>query len=275
MKRFTLIAIAFSAVVVLVGCGTNPVTGKPEVQAVSYAQAGEAGHNAAADVEGEFGGQINDPQLNAYLQQIGMRLVAQLPSDMTDRMGGYQPEWRFTALDSEIINAFALPNGYMYFTKGILLAMRDEAELAAVMGHEITHVAAGHTRDQLQKTVGIQVLIEAAGIGGGGGAGAAAQVAGALVTLKFSREHEYQSDEYGMEWMSRAGYNPWGMVDLQKMLLEQGGGGGSDILSTHPSSDKRIQAAEEIIRTRYPTAQQSGKDQNQTAFMNATARLRS
>ncbi|MCG3179323.1 MAG: Beta-barrel assembly-enhancing protease [Phycisphaerae bacterium] len=276
MKRSAMLAMAMMLAAVAVlssGCGVNPVTGEQELQLISYSQAGDAVKSAVPQVEQQFGGAINNPTLVSYVNSVGMKLVAQLPQTLSKDMGGYSPQWSFTPVNSDDINAFALADGHIYVTKGILKMMTNERELAAVLGHEITHVAAGHTRRQMQENTALQVLAEAAGAGGGSAAGAVAKLAGQLASLSFSRSDESEADKYGMKWMTAAGYNPWGMVDLQQKLLDAGGGGTPEILSTHPSGPTRISDAKDVLKSTYSAWQSGSGDTGEAAYRRATTGL--
>ena len=149
-RKFQIAALAAATLMTVAGCGTNvvnPVTGRTERSAMSLQQEVEAGRQAHQDVLKEYT-VVDDPKLQAYVTALGNRLAAQ-----SHRA---ELEWHFTVLDSPEVNAFALPGGYVYVTRGILAYMESEADLAGVMGHEIGHVTARHgaQRATRQQTAG-------------------------------------------------------------------------------------------------------------------------
>ena len=244
--------------VLLAGCGTtvvNPVTGREERTVMDEATEIAEGKKAHQDVLAEYGAYA-DPALQAYVNALGQKLARQshranLP-------------WTFTVLDSPEINAFALPGGYVYVTRGIMAYLDSEAELAGVMGHEIGHVTARHgaQRATRQQDAGLGVLLatvagavaEAAGVGGA--TDLASQIsqgvaAGWLAT--YSRDQELQADQLGAEYLARNRYDPENMVDVIGVLKNQerfaidlakaegrAAPSGTNWLSSHPSNDQRL-----------------------------------
>ena len=252
----------------LVACGTpvvNPVTGQTERSAMSEEDEIAEGKKAHAQVLQEYTAYA-DPKLQAYVNELGQRLAKQ--SHRANL------KWTFTVLDSPEINAFALPGGYVYVTRGIMAYLDSEAELAGVMGHEIGHVTARHgaQRATRQRTAGIGVLAATVlgavleGVGVGGATDLASQVsqtAAAGYIASYSREQESQADALGAEYLARNQYNPQNMVDVIEVLKNQerfaaeaakADGkpepSGASWLASHPSNDKRL-ADIKAIATKY------------------------
>jgi len=249
----SLLAAAFVA-----ACGTqvvNPVTGQAERTVMDEASEMSEGAKAHKDVLKEYGA-VDDPKLQAYVAELGQRLAAQ------SHRANLQ--WTFTVLDSPEINAFALPGGYVYVTRGIMAYLENEAELAGVMGHEIGHVTARHAaqRATRQQNAGIGVIaatvlgavLEVGGISGATNiANRASQSAAAGYVAAYSRDQESQADELGAEYLSRNRYDPKNMVDVIQVLKSQEQFAAdaakaegkpaptrSSWLSTHPANDKRL-----------------------------------
>ena len=199
----------------------------------------------------QFGGAYPDPRLQAYVTGLGNRLAAQT---------GRQGPWTFTVLDSDVVNAFALPGGYVYVTRGLLALAEDEAEVASVLGHEIGHVIAHHGRER-QTNQTIAGLL-AAGIGIVLGSPELAQIAnigGTALLASYSRGQETEADRLGIEYLHRAGYDPFAMAtfletmrrDTQYSGLRSGKGaaeGGFDFFATHPQTASRVEEAAAIAR---------------------------
>jgi len=226
------------------GCQTNPVTGERELIIISRAQEIALGEEAAPKFEEEFGGRVPNEELQEYIRMVGAKLAASSDREMP---------YEYTLVASDIPNAFALPGGKIFITAGLMRLMKNEQQLAAVLGHETAHVAALHNVKGLQRQMGAAVLIEVAGKVMGRGAGAAkaaAKVVTTMVNLEYTREQELEADEYGLKYMTRAGYNPWGMVELLTILLnlrEQEPGRLEQLFQTHPPSSERIAETEKHI----------------------------
>ena len=213
---------------------------------------GKKGH---AQVLQEYGA-YSDAKLQAYVNDIGQRLASQ--SERSEL------EWHFTVLDSPEINAFALPGGYVYVTRGIMAYMDSEADLAGVIGHEIGHVTARHgaQRATRQQTAGLSVLaatllgvaLEGAGVPGAGRVvGQVSQSVAAGYIASYGREQELQADQLGAEYLSRSHYDPRNMVDVIKVLKNQERFADdmaraegrtpppqTNWLASHPSNDQRL-----------------------------------
>lgn len=203
-----------------------------------------AGNEAAAEVKRRY--RIVNDERARFLETLGRRLEGGLSSQ--DR-GPW--DYRFNVIDSKEVNAFALPGGPIYMFTGLYDRIRTEDELAAVTGHEMTHVRKQHwahmVADQTKRQLGLSVLLGLTRAGG-----AWRQVAGltdAMLTLRYSRKDEDQADQGGLQDMVAAGYNPKGMLDLFQTLQSSGGDGGTPgFLRDHPLTKDRIRHAEDRIQ---------------------------
>jgi beta-barrel assembly-enhancing protease len=245
------VAVLFTLVATLVlgGCGVNPVTGKKEIQFVSEAQELQIGASQYAPTrQGEGGDYKTLPDLTAYVSEVGQKLAA-----VSDRPLPYE----FTVLNSSVPNAWALPGGKIAVNRGLLTALENEAELAAVLGHEIVHAAARHGAKAQERGTLLQVGMVAAQVGVamsdmdpnlGGLLAAGAGVGAQLVNTRYGRDAERESDFYGMEYMKRAGYDPAAAVTLQQKFValseKQGAGQGGwleGLFASHPPSQERVE----------------------------------
>jgi len=239
MNKLLLSLLLFS--IFLSGCATNPVTGKKELSLVSEAKEISIGEQQYAPMRQSQGGDyVVDQALTDYVSDIGQKLAA-----ASDRKLPYE----FKVLNSSVPNAWALPGGKIVVNRGLLTELKDEAELAAVIGHEIVHAAAKHGARTMSRGMLMQGAMLATVVASQGkdyaqlaqmGAGLGAQ----LITTKYGRDAERESDLYGMEYMSRVGYDPQGAVDLQKTFVRLSEGKKSDWISglfaSHPPSQERV-----------------------------------
>ncbi len=241
MRKVTIL-LALVAVI-STGCAVNPVTGKRQLMTVSTAQEIQMGQQNYAPMQQSQGGEYDvDPVLTRYVDSIGSRLAAQSEVPLP---------YEFVVLNNSVPNAWALPGGKIAINRGLLTELDSEAELAAVLGHEVVHAAARHTASQMSRGMLLQGLVMATAVASSdsdygnlavGGAGLAAQ----LITMKYGREAELESDFYGMQYMSKAGYDPQGAVALQKTFVRLSEGRQTDWLSglfaSHPPSEERVRA---------------------------------
>ena len=225
------------------GCSVNPVTGDREIILVSSSDELQMGVQNYVPMQQSQGGEYDiDLALTQYVQNVGNRLAA-----VSDNPLPYE----FVILNNSVPNAWALPGGKIAINRGLLTELNSEAELAAVLGHEIVHAAARHTAQQQTRGMWMQGLVVATAVVTSdsnygnmavGGVGAAAQ----LVTMKYGRGAELESDKYGMRYMSKAGYNPQGAVELQQTFVRLSEGHDQDwisgLFSSHPPSNERVQA---------------------------------
>jgi predicted Zn-dependent protease len=219
----------------MAGCATNPATGQKQISLVSSGQELEMGRQADPAIIAEYG-LYQDRDLSSYVDSIGQALgrVSHLPS----------LKWHFRLLDSPVVNAFALPGGYIYITRGIVANLNSEAQLAGVIGHEIGHVTARHSAQQVTNQQLAQVGLIASMIAFKGAreyGGLAAQGLG-LLFLKYSRDHETQADELGVQYSVKARYDPRQIpptYDMLKRIGERSGSSLPGFLSTHPDPGNR------------------------------------
>jgi predicted Zn-dependent protease len=230
--RWTFTALALAA------CATNPVTGKRELSLVSEQQEIQMGQEGAQQVAQEIG-LINDQALQNYLQNVGAALAAKSERPNLP--------WTFRAVDDPSPNAFALPGGYIFVTRGLLDLMNNEAELASVVGHEIGHVTARHSVQQMSQQ---QLAGLALGIGSilsptVAQLGGAAQQGLGLLFLKYGRDDERQADDLGFRYALTQGYDVRYMDDVFRSLQRLGAANNQSPLpswlSTHPGEAERIQ----------------------------------
>lgn len=236
------IFVPLVVMVMVAGCATNPVTGKRELSLVSESQEIAIGEEQYAPLRQMQGGDyIADRELVEYVQEVGNKLAA-----VSDRKLPYE----FKVLNSSVPNAWALPGGKVVINRGLLTELESEAELAAVLGHEITHAAARHSAQQMSRGMLLQGAMLATVIGTQGKdyaqlAQLGTSIGAQLITQKYGRDAERESDYYGMQYMHSAGYDPHGAVDLQKTFVELSEGQRQDWLSglfaSHPPSQERVE----------------------------------
>ena len=255
-----------AALLLLSGCAANPVTGEQDLVLMSEGQELALGRSNHGKILKEYG-EYKDAELSAYVSRIGARVAEK------SHRGNLL--YRFTILDSPEVNAFALPGGYIYITRGLLALLDSEAELAAVLGHEVGHVTARHSVRQHsgQVVTGIIGAVIAAK-SGVRGAGDLANVVGSAVVRGYGREHELEADRLGAEYLARTGYDPQAMLQVIRVLKAQEGfekqrakAEGREarsyhgLFATHPDNDTRLQqvvAAAEKHRS--PTARRVDRD---------------
>ncbi|HEX4934474.1 MAG TPA: M48 family metallopeptidase, partial [Gemmatimonadaceae bacterium] len=230
-------------------CAVNPATGRRELSLVSESQEIQMGLDGAKAAAAQMG-VYPDSALQRYVASLGQQVAK----------AGERPAlpWSFTVVDDPIVNAFALPGGPIFISRGILTHMNSEAQLVSVLGHEVGHVTAKHSVNQLSKqqllgglfTVGMIVRPELQQY-----SGLASQGLG-LLFLKYGRDDETQADELGFRYMTRIGYDPHEMGEMFKTLERTSGGGARSTpewLSTHPDPGNRVARTDERIAQAGPT----------------------
>ena len=230
--------LAAGLVLTLMGCATNPVTGEREFVMLSEAQEIAMGREADVEVRRQMG-LYDDDALQRYVEEIGLELAGH----------SHRPDlsWSFAVIDSPVVNAFALPGGFIYLTRGIMAFLDDEADLAGVLGHEIGHVTARHTVRAYTRASGAQLGLLVGGI-----VSPAARAVGGLAEsglgvlfLRHGRDAELQADRLGAEYAVAAGWDPTGVRDMLTTLSRISEGsdrrGVPNWLSTHPEAADRVE----------------------------------
>lgn len=242
----------------LTGCSVNPVTGKKELILVPEKwelDIGKKQYSATRQPQG--GDYVADPKVQAYISEVGQRLAA-----VSDRKLPYE----FKVLNNSVPNAWALPGGKIAINRGLLTELKSEAELAAVLGHEIVHAAAKHGAKGMQRGMLLQGAVLATTIASQGKrysnlAQMGSSIGAQLISTKYGRNAERESDIAGMNYMSRAGYDPQGAVDLQRTFVKLSEGRRQDFISglfsSHPPSTERVENNIEHIAT-LPKGGESG-----------------
>ena len=273
-RREFLWISSMSAAGFMVGCAANPVTGKSQFMMVSEAQEIEidrqnSPHQFSADY-----GPLQDTSLNNYIDRTGKKIAA-----LTHRPN---MPYSFRGVNATYVNAYAFPGGSIAATRGILLALENEAQLAALLGHELGHVNARHTAEQMSKGTLINLFVgglaTVAGTQSSGLGSLTSQLgmagAGALLA-SYSRDNEREADALGLKYMVRAGYNANGFVELMDTLRSMSKHKPDAIelmFATHPMSDERYRTAVEAVHTQYRSSQSFPLYRDR--YMDHTAKLR-
>lgn len=243
-RSFRLIAAMLPALLLLSNCSVNPATGKQQVNFFSEAEEIEMGRQADEEIVAQVG-LYDDPELQAYVEELGQELAAKSERPSLP--------WSFKVLDDPAVNAFALPGGYVYVTRGIMSHLESEAELATVIGHEIGHVTARHGVNQMSKQIlamaGVGIAAVVAGVDEEW-AGVAALGMG-LLFLKHGRDDERQADELGLRYSQRVGFDlreSSQVFDLLDRVSQvEGAGRLPNWLATHPDPGaRRVRVQEKV-----------------------------
>lgn len=259
-SRSMLLVLLLPALVLLGGCSVNPATGERSFTLLSWEEEKQMGAEAAAGLAAQFGGEVNETIASSYVKEVGQKLLTGIEPAVPDL------EWEFTLLNDDLINAFALPGGKVYITRGLAAKLNNEAELAGVLGHEIGHVTARHGNQRISKQIGFNVALGAAAVVVGtsssdsdinkyGSVGLPAMaIGGNVVLLKYGRDEESEADMLGLRYMSRAGYDPIAQQRVMEVLLETSSGVARqpEWLSTHPYPETRIERIKRLLAELYP-----------------------
>lgn len=274
MRRLLAMVMTLLGAAILAGCSTNPTTGRSQFNMLSRDQEIAMGVQAKPEMLKEFGGEVQSAELRAYVEEIGRKLAAQTEGDNPSL------PWEFTLLDSPVINAFALPGGKVFVSRGLASKMTNEAQLAGVLGHEIGHVTARHINDRVARQTGASLGVGLIGVAVGGDV--VSQVLGegvGLFLMSYDREQENEADALGVRYMTRVGYNPIGQLQVMQILAREAGGGKQpEMLSTHPLPETRIRRLQNILATEYSFTQnnpqfRTGEEEFRSRFLNKLARL--
>ncbi|MEO4047129.1 M48 family metalloprotease [Pseudomonas sp. CAU 1711] len=247
----------------LAGCALNPATGKTDFVMMSEQQEIDLGRRYAQEIASQYP-RYADDKLQAYVQRVGERVARN-----SHRSGlGYT----FTIIDSPDINAFAIPGGHIYIHRGLMAYLGSEAELAAVLGHEVGHVTARHSVRQQSQSTAWNILGQAVAIGTGvGAAGDLANVLGGAFVRGYGRDMELEADGFGAQYLARSGYDPQAMIEVVKVLKNQedfardealakgqevAPTGYHGLFDTHPDSDTRLR---QVVAAATPLAAGRGE----------------
>jgi len=273
-RREFLWLTSMSAAGVMIGCAVDPVTGRKELMLVSEDQeiridTQHSPHQFSSDY-----GPLQDKVLNNYIDQTGQKMAA-----LTHRP---DMPYSFKGVNATYVNAYAFPGGSIAVTRGILLAIENEAELAALLGHELGHVNARHTAEQMSKGVLTNALLSGISAYAGAQSSALGQLASQLGMLgagallaSYSRDNEREADALGLEYMVKTGYNAEGFVGLMDMLrsLSKDKPNAIELMfATHPMSDERYHTAVEAVRSLYRSSK--NKPLYRERYMDHTVKLR-
>jgi len=238
---------------------------------VSTQQEVQMGQEEAQQVNAQLP-MVQDAVIQNYVNQLGQRIAATTSrSDLN---------WQFQVVNSDVVNAFALPGGFVYINRGVLERADNMSEVAGVLGHEIEHVVRRHSVKQMEQAqganVGVGILCALTGVCQSGVAQAAINIGGTAVFAKFSRTDEVQADEGGFNNLIRAGINPRGMLTLfQKLLAEEQQSGNSNVaawFSDHPGTSDRIADIQRMLN-QTPASTLNGLQTNDSGFATMKARL--
>jgi predicted Zn-dependent protease len=247
MNRLTsraAILLWLAVLFTLVGCSTNPATGKRQLALISEGQEVAMGREADQQIQQQLG-LYPDPELQAYVSRIGRKLAAD--SERPDL------PWTFRVVDDPVVNAFALPGGFIYVTRGLMTHLNSEAELVSVLGHEIGHVTGRHSVEQMSKAQLAQIGLIAGAIVKPELAnyGDLASTGLQLLFLKYGRDDEREADDLGLRYLDREGYDPRQMAEVFETLgrvgSQQKQGRIPNWLSTHPAPENRIARINEHV----------------------------
>lgn len=264
------IASTLLALLMITGCTTNPVTGASELSLISPTQELSIGAQQYAPSQQSQGGQYTlDPELTLYVSQVGKKLAAV--------SGRPDLPYEFVVLNNDVPNAWALPGGKIAINRGLISKLEDEAQLAAVLAHEIVHAAAGHSAQQMTQGMLLGMGGQIAGIlgsqaGYGELIGMGSQLGSALIQSRYGRDKELEADHYGMKYMSRVSYEPEAAVELQETFVKLSEGRNSNwlegLFASHPPSTERV------IANRNYAAKLTPGVRNQQAFQKAVRQVK-
>lgn len=246
----------------------NPVTGEKQRVQLSPQQEVVLGQQARSKMAAKYGGLAPNAPLQSYIDQVGARVVKQSQASKLP----YPYEFHLLS-DPQTINAFALPGGQVFITVGLLRRLKSEAQLAGVLGHEVGHVVGRHGAEHLAKQQLGASLVNAVGIAASDNpdnarqAALLAQAANQLVSLRYGREDELESDQLGFRFMREAGYNPQGLLELMQILGSARQGGASpEFFSTHPNPENRFQRLKDLIAQAYPNGVPANLEEGREKF---------
>jgi predicted Zn-dependent protease len=261
-----LVALVIAAISIIGYLGSksyNPVTEQDQYVAISPEQEIALGLQAAPEMAREYGGLDPDPRAQGYIDDVCARLIENSEAQSTD--------WPFEChllADDTTINAFALPGGQVFITSALFSELETEGQLAGVLAHEIGHVIARHSAQQIAKaqlTEGLTGAVVVASYDpqdpNSTAAAYMAQIVGQLVNMKFGRDDELQSDRLGVQFMAEAGYDPRALIRVMEILASASEGARPpEFFSTHPNPENRISLIQQAIEEVFPEGIPDGLD---------------
>jgi beta-barrel assembly-enhancing protease len=253
LSRRDFVKIAGAASLALAGCATNPVTGQSQLMLVGEQDEIDMDRQQSPHQFSEDFGPVSAGSVNQYVDRVGKAIA--------DHSHRPKMPYSFRVVDASYVNAYAFPGGSIACTRGILLSLDNEAQLAALVGHEIGHVNARHTSARMSKGLLMQMAVAGATIAAGQKderyapiAGTVGALGSGLMLAKYSRDDERQADALGLEYMTRSGYSPEGMVGLMKILIglhDQEPSKLEQMFASHPMSQERLANTQQSIAERY------------------------
>ncbi|MEW6495389.1 MAG: M48 family metallopeptidase [Cyanobacteriota bacterium] len=253
----------------------NPVTGERQRVQLSPRQEVVVGLQARQEMAARHGGLYPDQAIQAYIDRVGAKVVKQ----STAAKAPYPFEFHLLQ-DPKTINAFALPGGQVFITAALLSRLNSEAQLAGVLGHEVGHVVGRHGAEHLAKQQLGTALVNAVGVAASDNPDSArqaailAQAVNQLVSLRYGRDDELESDRLGFRFMTEAGYNPQGLVELMQILgSARQGGAAPEFLSTHPNPGNRVERLQNLIAQTYPNGVPANLEEGRNNFAPIKSRL--
>jgi beta-barrel assembly-enhancing protease len=274
--RAALLLIMAAALVA--SCQVDPLTGEKTLNLYSYEDEKKMGDEAVQPILAELGGLYPDAASQAYLEAVGQKMVK---AGRTRLKGEAEfPDWdfKFYLVNTSMINAFALPGGHVFVTRGILNRIKDEAELAGLLGHEVTHVFARHGVERMSEvTLMIIPVALLASVEETQGVAVVGIVAVQLLAMSYGRADEEESDHFGMRFAARAGYHPAGVIGVMQMLKDytaEHGGGQPEFLSTHPDPGNRVAYLNKQLEKEYPNIDPNKYVRGEVEFTTAMVDIR-
>ncbi len=231
----------------------NPLTGESQKVSMTPEQEVAMGLQSAPQMAQEYGGLYPDQQVQNQVKAVGQKVLNAFNQELAAKGIKNPYQFNFYVLkDPNTVNAFALPGGQLFITAALLGRLKSEDQLAGILGHEIAHVVHRHSSEQMAKTEFYQGLAGAANASAGDlGAGQIASYVANMKLMQYGRDDELESDEFGVKYLIRAGYNPEAMIEVMEILAAASGGGQErdEFMSTHPSPANRIAKIKEHIVT--------------------------
>lgn len=252
MKPIAISIIGLPFLLLITGCAINPETGQNQWIVLSEAREIKLGEQASPKFIESYGGQVPSPELSEYVRKIGVKLARKSKRPLLP--------WKFYVVDSAVINAFALPGGKVFLSRGLLAKLDNEAQLAGIIGHEIGHVTAKHVNDQMAGRLALRGILAGLGTATRNSndqwlqvLGTGTRVGGTVFLLHYTRQQEYEADVLGVRYMAELGYNPMGQVQVMQILKAERASAqvGPQLLATHPLPQQRISRLRQHIGQRY------------------------